>query len=83
MTCLLWESEDGSLHLSGVGTCYEEFEWSKRGEATMGQVNEDQYFACTPVFMNEIIYDNPGQDHTELVEVAGKKLVKMTMANGF
>ncbi|HNG95318.1 MAG TPA: hypothetical protein PLB32_21130, partial [Acidobacteriota bacterium] len=54
-----------SLQLIGTGTDYENFTWSGPITSTPGAINTGQSFCgCTqtPVFINEIHYDNTGTD---------------------
>ena len=65
-----------SLQLTGTGLAYGDFTWTT-GSSSFGGVNEGQTFddppptLQTPVFVNEIHYDNTGDDAGEAIEVAG------------
>ncbi|MEL6821097.1 MAG: FlgD immunoglobulin-like domain containing protein, partial [Calditrichota bacterium] len=74
-----------SLQLGGTGSIYEEFAWQGASDETPGAVNNGQTFDGvtpppppppptpdeTPVFVNELHYDNVSGDLNEAVEVAG------------
>jgi len=63
-----------SLQLSGNGTYYEDFTWNIPAANTFNACNIGQTFVVvdnTPVFINELHYDNASSDVGEAVEVAG------------
>jgi hypothetical protein len=65
-----------SLQLTGTGICYEGFTWNPPAAASLGTINQGQTFGCpgvpcTDVFINELHYDNVGQDVGEFVEIGG------------
>lgn len=74
-----------SLQLGGTGATYEDFAWQSESDATPGALNNGQSFDGgtpppppppptpdeTPIFVNELHYDNVSGDLNEAVEVAG------------
>ena len=61
-----------SLQVLGTGYAYDDFTWSGPMAATPGFPNAGQDFVPAPVaWINEIHYDNSGNDINEGIEIAG------------
>jgi hypothetical protein len=64
-----------SLQLTGAGSTYGDFVWTAPQAETPGGTNTGQTIAAppsgTPVFVNEVHYDNAGADVGEFIEIAG------------
>jgi len=74
-----------SLQLGGTGSTYEEFTWQAEATATYDAANNGQALdggtpppppppptpTETPIFVNELHYDNVSGDLSEVVEIAG------------
>jgi len=61
-----------SLQLTGTGKEYSDFTWSESAASTFGAANTNQTLQGEPVvFINEIHYDNVGNDTGEAIEIAG------------
>jgi 2',3'-cyclic-nucleotide 2'-phosphodiesterase (5'-nucleotidase family) len=67
-----------SLQLAGTGQYYEDFAWQSASANSFGSINVGQNFdgsgcGSTPanLWINEIHYDNEGEDTGEFVEIAG------------
>ncbi|MEO1687009.1 MAG: ExeM/NucH family extracellular endonuclease, partial [Pseudomonadota bacterium] len=64
-----------SLQRAGVGAAASDFAFSAPSAATKGAVNSGQTLVApvigTPIFINELHYDDDGADAGEFVEIAG------------
>lgn len=67
-----------SLQLIGTGASYGDFTWSGPVTSSFGSLNDGQEIGDppppptdTPIFINELHYDNVGTDAGEAIEVAG------------
>jgi len=68
-----------SLQLTGSGSAYADFAWAA-ANSTYNTVNNNQVFLTLQdiVFINEVHYDNAGEDANEGVEIAGTAGVDLT-----
>lgn len=61
----------GSLHLTGTGSDYGDFDWALSADDSPGQVNAGQSFAAVvaaPV-INEFVFNHTGTDTNEYIEI--------------